>query len=251
MLSLKGRTALVTGGSRGIGRAICVLFGRLGAKVGVNFVRDEKAAEETVALLREAGGDGLALRADVSRFEEAERLVKEAEERLGALDVVVCSHGIWKRAPLEEMTPQEWSETLRTNLDGVYAVCHHAARAMLPRKRGSLILIASTSGQRGEAYYSHYSATKGAVLSFTRSLAAELGPHGLRVNAVAPGWVLTDMSREALEGPAGREALRPIPLGHVATPEEIAGPVAFLASDLSSYMVGEVLCVNGGAVMVG
>jgi 3-oxoacyl-[acyl-carrier protein] reductase len=122
---------------------------------------------------------------------------------------------------------------------------------MIPRRRGSLILIASTSGQRGEAHYSHYSATKGALISFTKSLASELAPHGLRVNAVAPGWVLTDMSREALSGPEGREALRPIPLGRAGLPEEIAGPVAFLASDLASYLYGEVLCVNGGAVMAG
>jgi 3-oxoacyl-[acyl-carrier protein] reductase len=251
MLTLEGRAALVTGGSRGIGRAVCVLFGRLGARVCVNYVRDEAAARETVTLVEQAGGRAFACRADVGSYEEAGRLVAEADEKLSGLDVVVASHGIWKRAPIDTMTPAEWSETLRTNLDGVYAVCHHAARAMIPRRRGSLILISSTSGQRGEAHYSHYSASKGALLSFTKSLAAELAPHGLRVNAVAPGWVLTDMSREALEGPAGKEALRPIPLGRAGTPEEIAGPVAFLASDLASYMYGEVLCVNGGAVMVG
>jgi 3-oxoacyl-[acyl-carrier protein] reductase len=165
--------------------------------------------------------------------------------------VTVVNHGIWKRASVHEMTPEQWAETMRTNLDGAYAVCHHAARAMMPRRRGSLILIASTSGQRGEAHYSHYSATKGALLSFTRSLAAELAPHGLRVNAVAPGWVLTEMTRDVLLGPDGPQAVRPIPLGRAGTPEEIAGPVAFLASDLSSYLVGEILCVNGGAVMVG
>ena len=161
----------------------------------------------------------------------------------------MANHGIWKRASIEEMTPEQWSETIRTNLDGVYALCHHAARVMIPQRRGSLILVTSTSGQRGEAHYSHYSATKGALLSFTKSLAAELAPHGIRVNAVAPGWVLTDMTRETLQGPEGKEAVRPIPLGRAATPEEIAGPVAFLASDLASYLYGEVLSVNGGAVM--
>jgi 3-oxoacyl-[acyl-carrier protein] reductase len=251
MLTLEGRAALVTGGGRGIGRAVSVLFGRLGARVLVNYVRDEGAAAETVARVRADGGVAEACRADVSCYSEAGRLVKEAEARLGGLDVVVVSHGIWKRAPIHEMTPEQWAETIRTNLDGVFAICHHAARAMIPRRRGSLILVASTSGQRGEAYYSHYSATKGALLSFTKSLAAELAPHGLRVNAVAPGWVLTDMTREALAGPEGREAVRPIPLGRVGTPEEIAGPVAFLASDLASYMYGEVLSVNGGAVMSG
>ncbi len=251
MLTLEGRAALVTGGGRGIGRAVCVLFGRLGAKVCVNYVKDEAAANETVALVQKAGGIALACRADVSRFDEAGRLVAEAERSLGGLDLLVASHGIWKRASIHEMTPEQWSETIRTNLDGVYAVCHHAARVMIPRRRGSLILITSTSGQRGEAHYSHYSATKGALVSFTKSLAAELAPHGLRVNAVAPGWVLTDMTRDALLGPEGKEAVRPIPLGRAATPEEIAGPVAFLASDLASYLYGEVLCVNGGAVMNG
>jgi 3-oxoacyl-[acyl-carrier protein] reductase len=251
MLTLQGRVALVTGGSRGIGRACSVLFGRLGARVCVNYAHDEAAANETVALVRAEGAEAFACRADLSCFDQAGRLVAEAEARLGALEVVVANHGIWKRASLPEMTPAQWSETLRTNLDGVYAVCHHAARAMIPRRRGALILIASTSGQRGEAHYSHYSATKGALLSLTKSLAAELAPHGLRVNAVAPGWVLTDMTRETLEGPEGREAVRPIPLGRAATPEEIAGPVAFLASDLASYMYGEILSVNGGAVMSG
>ena len=249
MLTLKGRTALVTGGSRGIGRAVCVLFGRLGARVCVNYLRDEGAANETVALVQKAGGFAFACRADVSQYAEAGRLVAEAESTLGGLDLLVANHGIWKRAAIQDMTPEQWSETIRTNLDGVYAVCHHAARVMIPRRSGSLILITSTSGQRGEANYSHYSATKGALISFTKSLAAELAPHGIRVNAVAPGWVLTDMSKGTLLGPEGKEALKPIPLGRAATPEEIAGPVAFLASDLASYLYGEVLSVNGGAVM--
>jgi 3-oxoacyl-[acyl-carrier protein] reductase len=217
--------------------------------VAVNYVHDQMAARETVSLIEAAGGEALALKADVSRHEDAGRLIAETEKTLGGLDVLVANHGIWKRAPIDEMTPEQWDETRRVNLDGVYAVCHHAARAMIPRRHGAMILIASTSGQRGEAHYSHYSATKGALLSLTKSLAAELGPHGIRVNGVAPGWVMTDMTRDILEGPSGREAVRPIPLGRPGTPEEIAGPVAFLASDLASYLFGEILCVNGGAVM--
>jgi 3-oxoacyl-[acyl-carrier protein] reductase len=149
------------------------------------------------------------------------------------------------------MTPEEWEETIRVNLGGAYAVCHHASRYMIPRRSGTIVLVSSTSGQRGEAHYSHYSATKGAILSFTQSLARELAPHGIRVNGVAPGWVLTDMTRGALAGPEGAEAVRPIPLQRAGTPEEIAGPVAFLASDLASFLYGEILSVNGGAVMVG
>ena len=251
MLTLASRSALVTGGGRGIGRAVSMLFARLGAPVVVNYVRNEATARETVEAIAKAGGEAVAVRADCSIPDEAGRLVDETVARFGALDILVVSHGVWKRASIDRMTPEEWNETLRINLTGAYAVCHHAARQMIPRRSGVIVTIASTSGQRGEAHYSHYSATKGALLSFTQSLALELAPHGIRVNGVAPGWVLTDMTREALEGPEGEEAVRPIPRGRAGTPEEIAGPVAFLASDLASYMYGEILCVNGGAVMAG
>lgn len=249
MLTLEDKAALVTGGGRGIGRAICVMFGRLGARVAVNYVRDEAAALDTVAAVERAGGEAHPARADVSVPEEAGRLVDDAVQRFGALDIVVVSHGIWTPAAIEAMTPAAWDETLRINLGGAYAVCHHAARHMIARRAGSLVLISSTAGQRGEAGYSHYAASKGALLAFARSLAAELAPHGVRVNAVAPGWVLTDMTRHVFAGPEAAEAVRPIPLGRPATPEEVAGPVAFLVSDLASYVWGEVLCVNGGAVM--
>ena len=250
MLTLRGKSALVTGGGRGIGRAISVLFGRLGARVAVNYARDEAAALAAVAAVREAGGEAFAARADVSDPAQAERLVDETASRFGSLDVLVANHGIWKRASIEAMTPAQWDETVRVNLGGVYAVVHHAARHMIPRRAGTIVLIASTAGQRGEAHHSHYAATKGAILAFTKSIAAELAPHGIRVNAVAPGWVLTDMTRSVLEDSAqAAAALRPIPLGRPGTPEEIAGPVAFLASDLASFLYGEVLAVNGGAVM--
>jgi 3-oxoacyl-[acyl-carrier protein] reductase len=250
VLTLAGKAALVTGGGRGIGRAISVLFGRLGARVAVNYVRDEAAALETVAAMRDAGSEAFAARADVSDPPQAERLVQETVTRLGSLDVLVANHGIWKRASIEAMSREEWDETLRVNLGGVYAVVHHAARHMVPRRSGAMVLIASTAGQRGEAHHAHYAATKGAILAFTKSIAAELAPHGIRVNAVAPGWVLTDMTRAVFDDPAqAAAAVRPIPLGRPGSPEEIAGPVAFLASDLASFVYGEVLGVNGGAVM--
>jgi 3-oxoacyl-[acyl-carrier protein] reductase len=249
MLTLQGRTALVTGGGRGIGRAVSVLMGRLGARVAVNFVRDAHAAEETASAVATAGGMGTPMRADVSDPAAAEELVANTEQQLGPLDVLVVSHGIWKHAPLLGLAPEAWAETLRVNLDGAYAVCRAAARRMVPRRRGAIVLVSSTAGQRGEAEYAHYAASKGALLALTKSLAAELAPHGIRVNAVAPGWVLTDMTRATLEGPAGPPALARIPMGRPARPEEIAGPIVFLASDLASFMYGEVLAVNGGAVM--
>lgn len=250
MLTLAGKTALVTGGSRGIGRAIVELLGRLGAHVAVNFARDEAGGRAAVESVRAAGSQAVAIQADVSRPEEAERLVVEAESGLGPLDVVVLNHGIWKRAPIDVMTPEQWRETTDTNLGGTYSVCRHVARRMVSRRSGTIVTVASTAGQRGEAFHSHYAASKGALLAFTKSLAAELAPHGLRVNAVAPGWVLTDMTRQVLLGPDAASALGAIPLGRAGNPEEIAGAVAFLASDLASYLYGEVLCVNGGAVMV-
>jgi 3-oxoacyl-[acyl-carrier protein] reductase len=251
MLSLAGRTALVTGGSRGIGRAACLLFGRLGARVAVAYARDEAAAREVVAALEAQGAAATALRADLARDGEAERLVDAAEQALGPLDVLVANHGIWKRAPIDAMTPAEWDETVRTNLGSVRSLCSAAAPRMAARGSGAIVLVASTAGQRGEPYYSHYAASKGGVIALTKSLGSELGPRGVRVNCVAPGWVLTDMAREAIESAPGDAVRRAIPLGRPGTPEEIAGPIAFLASDLAAYMHGQVLSVNGGAVMVG
>lgn len=248
-MRLEGKAALVTGGGRGIGRGVSLLFAQLGARVCVNYVRDEKSASRVVGEIRSAGGDAYSQQADVSEPEKAGFLVEGVAARFGALDIVVVNHGIWKRASIHEMSRSQWDEMLRVNLGGMYAVCHHAARHMIGRRSGAIVTIASTSGQRGEAHYSHYSATKGAVISFTRSLAAELAPHGIRVNGVAPGWVLTDMTRDALVGAGGEAAARAIPVGRPGTPEEIAAAVAFLASDMASYMYGEMLCVNGGTVM--
>jgi 3-oxoacyl-[acyl-carrier protein] reductase len=149
------------------------------------------------------------------------------------------------------MTAAQWDETIRTNLGSVRALCSEAARRMAPRGSGRIVLVASTAGQRGEPFHAHYAASKGAVIALTQSLGAELGPRGIRVNCVAPGWVTTDMSREALEGADGSVIRKAIPLGRPGTPEEVAGPIAFLASDLSSYLHGQVLNVNGGAVLVG
>ena len=251
MLTFTGRTVLVTGGSRGIGRAACPLFGRLGAQVVVAYARDEKAALEVVAEVERAGSRAVALRADLARETEAGRLFERAEKALGPVDVLVANHGVWKRAPIDTMTARQWDETVRTNLSSVRVLCTEAARRMIPRGSGAIVLVASTAGQRGEPFHSHYAATKGAVIALTRSLGSELGPQGIRVNCVAPGWVLTDMSREAIEGKDGAAIRKAIPLGRPGTPEEVAGPIAFLASDLSGYLYGQVLQVNGGAVMVG
>jgi 3-oxoacyl-[acyl-carrier protein] reductase len=251
-ISLDGRTALVTGASRGIGRATAVLLAQAGAAIGVGYQNDERAAREVVDSISRAGGSASALRADLARWSEAERMVKECSEKLGAPDILVVSHGIWKRAPIDRITEAEWDETVNVNLKGVIALCRYAAAQMRERERGEIILISSTAGQRGEAEHGHYAATKGAIISLTKSLAPELAGCGIRVNCVAPGWVDTDMVRDTLLDKAQRSQIqRAIPLGRVGRPEEIAAAVLYLASELSSFVTGEILNVNGGAVLVG
>ena len=250
LMSLEGRNALVTGGSRGIGRAVSILFGRLGARVAIAFASNQSAARETASAVRAHGATALTLRSDLAKVGEGEALVARAEEALGPLDILVLSHGVWKRAPFESMSASEWNETLRLNLSSVQEACAEAARRMLPRGSGTFVLVASTAGQRGEPFYSHYAAAKGGIIALTKSLASELGPRGIRVNCVAPGWVETDMTHTALASAAGEAVRKAIPLGRPGTPEEIAGPIAFLASDLASYLHGQVLSVNGGTVML-
>jgi 3-oxoacyl-[acyl-carrier protein] reductase len=179
-------------------------------------------------------------------------MVSSAVERFGALDILVANAGIWKRAPIDDMSERDWDETIDANLRSIYACARAAARVMIAQKRGTIILISSTAGQRGEAFHSHYAATKGAIISMTKSLAAELGPKGITVNCVAPGWVATDMTAGALSDTRQARKIRElIPLGRVATAKEIAGPILFLASDLASHVNGEVLNVNGGSVLCG
>jgi 3-oxoacyl-[acyl-carrier protein] reductase len=253
MINLAGKIAIITGASRGIGAATAVMFAKAGAHgIVINYNRDHDAAKRVARQCEALGADVLPVRADVSRVAPVEKMVRAAVERFGALDILVANAGIWKEAAIEEMTEREWDETINLNLKSIYACCKAAARVMLSQRRGALILISSTAGQRGEAFHSHYAATKGAIISMTKSLAAELGPRGVTVNCVAPGWVATDMTTDALNDPKQRSKIRTlIPLGRVATPEEIAGPILFLASDLASHVNGEVLNVNGGSVLCG
>ncbi len=251
MIELDGKSALVTGGSRGIGAACCKLLATAGARVAVNYRVERPRAELLVQRIKEAGGQAFAMDADISIKEQAEMLVDETLERYGCLDIVVNNAGIWRGSPIEELSDGEWNEMVGINLTGTFNVIRAAVPPMKRQRSGRIINISSTAGQRGEALHSHYAATKGAIIALTKSLAVELAPSGILTNCVAPGWVGTDMSREAIQGDEGDKILSAIPLGRVARPEEIAACVAFLASDLATFVNGEVLNVNGGAVLCG
>jgi len=251
-LGLADRVALVTGGSRGIGKAVVALFASCGAHVVVNYVRDEAAAAETVNMANSRGVKALAVRADVSHLDQAERLLQETIEHFGCLDFLICNAGIWEGAPVEEISEELWDKTLEINLKGTWSVCRAAVPLMKQQRFGRIVIVSSTAGQRGEANVSNYAASKGGQISFTKSLAPELGPFGINVNCVAPGWVQTEMTDEALADTATLESIKKIsPLGRVATPEEIAGPIVFLCSAWANHITGEVLNVNGGSVLCG
>lgn len=251
-LGLRGRVAIVTGGSRGIGRAVVELFAELGAHVVVNYSKDPEAAEATVNAAREKGVEAISFKADVADVMEAQKLIDFTKDKFQRVDLLVCNAGIWEGAPVDKMTDAMWDRTIDINLKGTWTVCRAAISQMKEQRSGKIVIVTSTAAQRGEANYSNYAASKGGQIAFAKSLAAELGEWGINVNAVAPGWVDTEMTREALGDSAQRaEIARTIPVGRVATPEEIAAPIAFLCSDWARHISGEVLSVNGGSVLCG
>src|SRR5512143_3345359 len=250
-IDLSGRTALVTGGSRGIGRAVARELARAGARVAINYRRDEAAANSLVREIRAAGGEAMALAGDVSDPDEARQLVRDAVAAWQSLDIVVLNAGVWEEDRAGEGNLEVCDRAIAVNLRGAHLVAD-AAVPLLTESGGSIVFISSTAGQRGEARHSAYASTKGALISYTKSLAAELGPRGIRVNCVAPGWVDTDMTAAALSDPSVRREIESsIPLGRVAEPRDVAGPVLFLVSELARHVQGEVVNVNGGSVLIG
>ena len=251
LLSLKGRNGLVTGGSRGVGRAVARLLAQAEANVGISYRSREAEAEEVVAELTALGVEAWSRGGDLADRAGVDALFEEADARFPGLDLVVVNHGIWPPAdvPIAEMTDERWHRTRAVNLDSAFYVCRAAARRL--RDDGRIVLVGSTAGQRGEVGHGDYAATKGALISLVKGFSGELAPRGITVNCVAPGWVDTEMAAGALEGP-GRAAIEAtIPLGRVASAEDVAGPIAFLCSSLGRHITGEVLNVNGGAVLVG
>lgn len=252
-LSLEGKVALVTGGSRGIGAAIVRLFVAAGAKVAFNYQRASEAAEN---LVRECGAENCyAVQADLNTAASARPLVDAAVARFGQLDIMVANHGVWppEDIPIDQITDEQWRNTLSINLDAVFGLIKHTVAHLKKQGRGGhIVLISSTSGQRGEAFHVDYSASKGALISMTKGLATELAKHKIYVNCVAPGWVDTDMTASTLVDPkADALIFQQIPLGRVGKPEEIAAPVLFLCTGMASFITGEVFNVNGGAVLAG
>lgn len=251
-MNLKGRVALVTGGSRGIGRATVLRLAEQGANVVVNYVRDERAARETIAAALQHGVKALALQGDVAQLAEAEQLVQATVETFGRLDFLICNAGIWEGAPIEELSEAQWDRVLDINLKGTWAICRAAVPQMKRQGGGRIVIVSSTAGQRGEANYSNYAASKGGQISFTKSLASELAGHQINVNSVAPGWVDTEMNTGVFTDLEYRkEVEQSIPLRRMASADDIALPVVFLCSDWARHITGEVLNVNGGSVLCG
>jgi len=251
MISFEGKNVIVTGGSRGIGAAIVRMFSKLGAGVAFNYNKNLHAAEKLSDEIKKFGTDVFYQDCDVRDFREVQAFVRNTVEKFGHVDILVNNAGIWEYGPIDKMSVDDWRKTLQTNLDSAFYFTKVVVKHMLKLSiKGHIINISSTAGQRGEPYYSHYAATKGALISFTKSLAAELGPKGIRVNCVAPGWVKTDMTEKTMARQE-TEIARNIPLGFVGEPDDIAGPVIFLASNLARYINGEILNVNGGNVLCG
>jgi 3-oxoacyl-[acyl-carrier protein] reductase len=256
MFSFKDKVILITGASRGIGAAAAIKFAEASAAgVVINYRQNRRAAEAVAAAVEQAGAKPFVIQADISRVDESGALVKKSVDRFGRLDVVVANAGIWppEEHPISDLDEVQWEETVRVNVHGVYYICREAVRVFMTQRSGNIVTIGSTAGQRGEAGHADYAASKGAVMSFTKSLASELGRYGVRVNCVAPGWVDTDMANSALRvsGEQLRQITDAIPLGRVATAEDVAGPILFLASELARHITGEILNVNGGSVLCG
>lgn len=242
LIDLSGKRAFVTGGGRGIGRATAVLLARAGATVAVGYRTRKPAAEPHVTA---------AVRGDLGTAAGATKAVAEALRALGgALDILVVNHGVWPAddVPVAELSDEQWESTRRANLDAVVYVCRAAIPGMAAG--GTIVLVSSTAGQRGEAFHADYAATKGAVISFTKSLAVELAP-AITVNCVAPGWVDTEMAAKPYAGDGRARIERTIPLRRVASADDIAGPIVFLCSPLARHITGEILNVNGGSVLCG
>ena len=251
MIDLKNKVMIVTGGSRGIGASICRSAAAQGAKVLVNYVSNSESASSVVEDIEKNGGDAIAVKADVTDMSSVQEMVTLALESWSKIDILVNNAAIWNESPIEMMSDAVADETMSINFNGSLNCIRAVVPTMIKQESGSIINISSTAAQRGEAFHSHYAASKGAINSLTKSLASELGPKGIRVNSVCPGWTYTDMTAEVFRGGSDSVIAETIPLRRIGKPEESAAAVLFLASDDASYITGISLNVNGGSVLTG
>jgi 3-oxoacyl-[acyl-carrier protein] reductase len=250
-IDLSGRRALVTGGSRGVGRAAALLLARAGADVGISYRSRAQDAEEVVRAMQTVGVKTFAEAGDLAEPGDVDRLFRRVEREFGGLDLFVGNAGIWPpdAVAVADMEDRQWRRTVAVNLDSIFYTTRAAAKLMADG--GRVVLVSSTAGQRGEAFHADYAATKGAIISLVKGIAVELAPQDITVNAVAPGWIDTEMC-DLPFADGGRERIEAgIPLGRVASAEDIAAPILFLCSTLARHITGEVLNVNGGAVLCG
>lgn len=244
---MQDQVAIVTGASRGIGRAIALALAEAGAKVVVNYASSSTAADEVVAKIQEMGGEAIALQADVSQADQVDALIKAVTDQWGRIDVLVNNAGITRDTLLLRMKPEDWQAVINLNLTGVFLCTKAVSKVMLKQRSGRVINIASVAGQMGNPGQANYSAAKAGVIGFTKTVAKEFASRGVTVNAVAPGFIATDMTHEL---PNQEEILKFIPLGRFGNAEEVAGLVRFLASDpAAAYITGQVMNVDGGMVM--
>lgn len=252
MIDLTGKHIFIAGGSRGIGAAAARMAAGIGAAVSVNYVRDRDAAEQVVADIERAGGKAASFQADVSVDGALDTVMAEAAQRLGPLHGLVVSAGVFEPMPIEEMTAAFWDRVMAINVRGTFlavrAATHHLRAT---GQGGSIVIYASTAGQRGSAVYSAYATSKGAQILFMRSMASELAPDRIRVNCIAPAWTETDMAAPSI-AEIGREAMaQGFPLGRIGLPDDVAGATCFLLSDLAAFITGTTLTVDGGMDMRG
>ncbi|HEX6748105.1 MAG TPA: SDR family oxidoreductase [Longimicrobium sp.] len=249
-LGLTGKRAVVSGASRGVGRAAALMLARAGADVGVGYLNRAEEAEAVAAEVRALGRRAYAQAGDISTPWGAELLFERALVEFGGIDIFVGNAGVWvaEDVSIADMTDEQWRRSIQQNLDSIFHTVRLAARFVTPN--GRIVLVSSTAGQRGESFHADYAATKGALISLTKSVAVELAPRGITVNCVAPGWTDTEMIEKPMA--AGRARIEAsIPLGRVASADDVAGPIVFLCSALARHVTGEILNVNGGSVLCG